>query len=206
MKTGIRPSAATNADSPIQSDFLEDARLKRIIAEEVRFLLKTGLFPADEKDDLAQELYVAVWQAREKHNPTQSNRYTFAKTIVFKRGQNLIDSALRKKNNSAETISTDTVINEDGDAFHEFISLEETEILEGKRTRSKQDFSELRESLNYAMSLLPDESKKICMAILDGETISSLSRKYGVSRTAFRERYLKPIRSVFSAAGMRDFC
>lgn len=207
MTTGTQSSVTEKAVSPHQNDFLFDDRIKRIIINEVRFLLKTGLFQEYEKDDLKQELSIALWRAHEKYNSSHSNRYTFSKAVVIKKAQNMIDSASRRKNSGPqELISTDIVINEDGDTLQELISSDEPEMIEGRRSRSRQETSELIDSLNYAISLLPDEQKEICRAILDGETISSLAHRYGISRTAFRKRYLKSIRKVFVSAGMKDYC
>ena len=55
------------------------------------------------------------------------------------------------------------------------------------------------------MSLLPTKLQEVCREILTGETISSLAKKYKISRMGFHKKYLKPIREVFVFVGLDQF-
>ena len=207
MKSGNLSSAAVKAESacPVETDYF-DKRIKKLITEKDRYLVKTGLFPENMKDDIYQRLSVMLWGSQENFDPQQSNKYTFAKCVLKNRAKNMIDVAVRKQADEPEEMfSIDLVINADGDDYGDMIDSDDAEMSLGNRIRSRIESRELIDSETYAISQLPEESQRICRAILAGETITSLAKAYGISRTAFRKKYLYPIREVFTRLGLDEF-
>lgn len=194
-----------DASSVVKNEYF-DEQLQKIIREKACYLVKTGLWNTSQLDDLCQTLSLIVWNAQQKFDALRSNKYTFAKRVLFNRAKNLIDREARKKNGTPqEIVSLDFVVNDDGDTVADMIDADEYYSTVGNRCRSEYDTMMLRESVMYAMSLLPTKLQEVCREILTGETISSLAKKYKISRMGFYKKYLKPIREVFVFVGLDQF-
>jgi hypothetical protein len=208
MKSGNLSFAANKADSTraVDTDYF-DKRIRKLIMEKVRYLMKTGLFPENIKEDIYQRLSIMLWNAQKNFDFMQSNKYTFARCVLANRAKNMIDAAVRRQDNEpVEMLSIDLVVNADGDEYGDMIDSDDAEMSLGNRVCPRIESLDLRDSEEYAITQLPPESQRICRAILAGETISSLAHMYGISRTAFRKKYLLPTRKVFVEAGLADFC
>lgn len=207
MKSGNLSFAADKADSirSVDTDYF-DKRIRKLIMEKVRYLMKTGLFPENIKEDIYQRLSIMLWNAQKNFDSMQSNKYTFARCVLANRAKNMIDAAVRRQDDEpVEMLSIDLVINADGDEYGDMIDSDDAEMSLGNRVRPRIESLDLRDSEEYAITQLPPESQRICRAILAGETIASLAHMYGISRTAFRKTYIAPIRTVFIRLGLDEF-
>ena len=183
MKSGNLSFAADKADSirSVDTDYF-DKRIRKLIMEKVRYLMKTGLFPENIKEDIYQRLSIMLWNAQKNFDSMQSNKYTFARCVLANRAKNMIDAAVRRQDDEpVEMLSIDLVINADGDEYGDMIDSDDAEMSLGNRVRPRIESLDLR------------------------ETIASLAHMYGISRTAFRKTYIAPIRTVFIRLGLDEF-
>ena len=208
MKSGNLSFAADKADSTrfVDTDYF-DKRIRKLIMEKIRYLMKTGLFPENIKEDIYQRLSIMLWNAQNNFDSMQSNKYTFAKCVLKNRAKNMLDAAVRRRDDEPEEIlSLDVEINEDGDSLGDILNADKILSTISNHVRSGMERIELIECEKQAIEKLPSHLQIICKEILAGDTISSLAKKYHLNRTWFKEKYLLPIRKVFVEAGLADFC
>lgn len=203
----------TNSSSEVQgknstnaTDARFDAQTKRLIRSRAYWLLKTGLFPRYMLDDITQSLSIVIYQASTTFDESKGNFHTYVNHILMNRAKNMIDVEVRKKAAcSVEILNLDEEINEDQVTLGDLISDKSVAALLGKCTRSPYELYELRCLIRQAMDNMPEEYANICQAILDGETISSLARHFGITRSWFREKYFLPIRKSFLEVGLDQY-
>lgn len=203
MKSFIVPSAAVNADAaPFRTENIFDAKTVKIINAVAHQLVKNGCFSSHSEDDVSLQLAIIVHAESPKYLPEKGNFHAFVRSVLSHRAKNLIRDWNKKH---TEVISLDIVVGEEEETMCDTISDDYFQIATGNRVRTETERQDLIDSENYAISQLPDESQRICRAILAGETITSLAKAYGVSRTSFRKKYLYPIRGVFTRLGLDEF-
>lgn len=203
MKSFIVPSAAVNADvAPFCSENVFDEQTVKIINAVAHQLVKNGCFPSHSEDDVALQLALVIHSETPKYRQEKGDFHAFVRSVLTHRAKNLIRDWNKKH---TDIVSLDITVTEDGETMGDMISDDYFQISTGNRVRSETERQDLIDSENYAISQLPVKSQVICKAILAGESISSLARQYGISRTAFRKTYLSPIRKVFLRLGLDEF-
>lgn len=206
MKDTIFPSAAINADSAHSDSGIFSADIRKKIHLQAHVLIKCGWFPEHMKKDLEQELSLVLLAESEHFDPAKSSFPTFAKHVLKKRSLNLIERARTiKAGADIEMLSLDISVNEEGESLVELLDFDSIRIAMGVQSRSRSDMGELCECVAHALTLLNPELREICIAIMDGESISGLARRYGMSRPGFRKAYFPQIQKVFLDAGLGEF-
>lgn len=209
MQERVTKNAALSAASaqPFPSNAFDD-RMMRIIRIQVSRLIKTKLFPEHMRDDLVQKLSCIICSELATYNPERGNVYTYARKIAFNRSINIINHTrvlARRSEEPQDMLSLDQVVNEEMETLGELIDANDVACLMGRQTRCPFEFNDLVNIVCQTMEEMPEEYAAICQAILSGESISSLAKRYGVSRTWFREKYLNPIRKIFIKVGLDQY-
>ncbi|MDD3949245.1 MAG: hypothetical protein PHT43_07255 [Anaerolineaceae bacterium] len=185
-----------------------DDRMVEIIRVQVSRMMKARPFPPHMQDDLVQELSCVINKELPRYNPAKSDVYTFVRMVAFKRSRNCLEyleAKDRQMNSPDEIFSLDEVINDEQETLGDLINEKSVSALLGKCTRSSYELHDLRDLIRQAMDNMPEEYANICQAILDGETISSLARHFGITRSWFREKYFLPIRKSFLEVGLDQY-
>jgi RNA polymerase sigma factor (sigma-70 family) len=161
------------------------------------------------REDLEQELLVILHNESRNFDPAKSSFSTFAKRVLANRSQNHIRNVLTAARHNGEygieNISIYERVGSDGKIVGDFINFDEVRIQMGYQSRSECEMKELRECIDLALSRLPVASREICLAILRGETVSSLAKAHGMDVSWFRAKYLSSLRPIFIDAEINGF-
>jgi hypothetical protein len=182
----------------------EDAH--RTIEVTARGLIrKCNLTPAD-LGDIISELTLDLLEHLPLHDDRRSAFGTFARIVVAGKSKRILRDLLRhKRTDQRDTESLDAPAGCDEDG-HEVVlgdtlDADETAIGLGYRRRSRHGEAILQLDVTAVLSRLPRDLQECCSCIMEGRSVSEMARERGISRAAFRDRVIAPIRQAFRDAG-----
>jgi len=172
-----------------------------------RRLIREGGFRPEDFDDIRSEITTYALRQLRRHDVRMARLTTFVSMVV----RDAANSLLRRRSvrrswypAGAASLEADTGCDEDGveTALVNLLDGDDTSIGMGYRRRSRHEEAMLRLDVDAVVSLLPDNLRACCAAIMDGRSISDLARESGMPHSTFRDCFIAPIRHAFEEAGM----
>lgn len=171
-------------------------------------LIDEGAFDASEREDLIQELTLALVERTPKFDPDRAKWSTFVKTVVRRRA-----ISLRRRQNAAcrsdgrEVASLDAWIDdEDGQVISlaNYIREDQSLVYLAEDHRSDEERADLEFDVDAVASTLSPELQDLCRR-LKRQSQAEIARDLAIPRTTLVRR-IRKLREAFDAAGMRDYC
>lgn len=181
---------------------------RRVIQREsLRLCRGLGLGPND-REDIAQELWVAVFGAIDRHDPARASLDTFIDRVVQSAAV-----AIRRRLRRRKRAPDRPVVSLDGDvtgasapeddmptSLGATVSASDQSRLTGHEPRDASADMEAAEAVEIALSLMPDDVREIARRLMGG-TVASVARDMGVSRQTIR-RACRDIRAYIERVGI----
>ena len=166
---------------------------------------RCGLTRAD-LDDLISELTLDLIEHLPRHDARRSAFGTFVRVVVTGKSKRILRDLCRRKRTDereAESLDAPAGTDEDGNeiSLGDTLDADDTAILQGGRTRSRHEEAVLRLDVTAVLSRLPRGLQECCAGFMEGRSVSELARESGLSRSAFRDCVIAPLRQVFGDAG-----
>ncbi len=169
----------TSYPGGITPETLFDERTERIIKAQADRLVTTGLFEQQEREDVENELRVVLAYEMAKYDPAK-DRYTFAATVLAKRGVNAIIKRRNYLRDNPRPLSLDEPINgENGETFLDIIpsdDLPADEIVCRKE--------ELNNRIEKLLASLAPRDRDICMGVMEGKGLLEIARNVGMTHSS----------------------
>jgi RNA polymerase sigma factor (sigma-70 family) len=181
----------------------ESARL--LIQIKAGQLCRRGFCPS-EREDIEQELWLAVLRQAERFDPLRASLETFLDRVVGRGVILLWRSRNRRKRGSGVTpcsLESQFLVTAEGrKPLGEVISSEDGARRMRTHVPDAMARSEETEAVEHALAQMPEWLREICRRLTTG-TVASVARELGVSRHRIR-RALAEARPYFEEAGLEN--
>jgi len=182
----------------VRFDRFEEWFIKR----QAQKLVADAGFPADEIEDIQQEMRLYILQRMLRFDKDKSARHTYVVMAVRYCTTMLVRQRYAAKRNSGKPLQSldDTVFDQDGQEadFHEMLDRDARRTTDGDREREERQ--DLILDVRRVVASLPEHLRQWC-AILGELGIREASRKFHIPLTRLRQIKAE-IHTAFKAAGL----
>lgn len=182
---------------------LTDGFAAKLIRRKSKELVGKAGFTRSDRDDIEQDLRIALFERFEQFDPEVAHWNVFATTIIERQVATMLRQRSAEKREYCRGVTSLSTPVEDADgALTELarqIGEEHLARLTGLAVRSHEDAVDLRHDLEVILSKLPDDLREICER-LKSESIADIVRDRNVPRTNVY-RLLEWLREFFEAEG-----
>lgn len=190
LNTALKPFP-TSYPGGITPDTLFDARTERIIGAQADKMVATGLFEQFERDDVANDLRVILAYEMANYDPARA-RYTFAATVLAKRGINEIIKRGNYLRDNPRPISLDRPVGgAAGETFAGPVSSEDYAAFWSGRAAGGCE--RLRKDVEALLASLDATDASICRMLMDGRSIRDIASRLGMTHAGVRYHIMKVI-------------
>ncbi len=186
-------------------DFVVTEYVKALIQVKARQLCRRSDFNANEREDIEQELLLAVLQQIERFDSTRASLKTFLDRIVSRAAAMLLRSRKRqKRGNGMQPLSleSDCTIGDDLKSLSNTVSSKDVANRLGTLSEDSIARLEQTEAIDVAMAKMPERLRDICRRLMSG-TVASVARELGISRHQVRQA-IDEARHYFEEAGLEN--
>ncbi|MGF1580275.1 MAG: RNA polymerase sigma factor [Gemmataceae bacterium] len=180
-----------------------DKFTRGLIRRKAKQLVRRPAFFHLDGEDVAQELFLRVWQQVPKFSAAKSHIKTFVTTIVERYVANMVrDSVAQKRTPPSRLVSlSNHVCHEDGEVTSRasVISNQDAHNRLGFSPRSDEERAKLRLEVEDVLARLSPSDRDICK-LLQNLSTSEAARELGLPRTTLLSR-IHHIRRQFEKAG-----
>jgi len=204
-------SRKVSAEGPVVSEGLsQQVRLDRSEDQFIRWLASQMIgqagFTRDDREDIEQDIRLAVLQRLPRFDPAKSSRHTFVSLVARRCAASLLAHQRADKRNNGDWLQSlnENVIEEDGTEveFHETVATDRRRP--GPHDRHSGDgFRDLVLDVQRVVDSLPGYLRPWC-AMLGELDIREASRRFGIPRSKIH-RIKAEIRTAFEAAGLEVY-
>ena len=189
----------------LTTDFLLDHRTLRIINSKASDLVRTGLFPPYEEEDLREDIRLDLWSKMPKYDPSQLNAdpYKFAGSVVANYGKNLLNRRNYEIANGRPTVSLSEMANED-ETIGDQIAEDQGGPLCGCSMPSVR-LQEMREAVSYFLTTLKPLPQAISVLLLLGFSNRAIAKKFRRTERMIRKIIASELLPAAIDAGLDDF-
>ena len=158
--------------------------LHRQVDYHLRRVSVKNLPPHLDRDDLRQEMFVAVFQSQPSFDPARSSQNTFQDRVIRKNLRKQLSSFRWRKNQGEESLEDEAAASSDA-RFHELSACEK---------------SVFQNEVRAVVETMPDDLR-LCCELLMYYTPKEAAAKLRIS-TGCVMRRMQSIRTIFCNAGM----
>jgi len=172
-----------------------------------RGLIGKGCFSPGDFDDIRSEITIYTLGQLPRFKAGKAKMRTFVNMVVRDGAVVLLRRRLAKKRwyrMAPASLEGDVGRDEDGAEvpLMDLLDGDEAAVSMGYRPRSRHEEAMLRLDVSAVVSMLPDNLRACCAAIMDGRTPTQVARESGIPHSTFRDHVIAPIRRALRAAGM----
>lgn len=179
---------------------------KALIQAEAGQLCRRKEFSPSEREDIEQELWLAVLQQAERFDPARASLDTFLERVVSRAVAFLLRSRTRRKRAGGVlplSLESDfTTTGEGLKPLSDTISSEDVARWLGTQSVDPMARMEQTEAIDSALARMPERLRDICRRLMTG-TVASVARELGISRHQVR-KVLEEARPYFEEAGLEN--
>jgi RNA polymerase sigma-70 factor (ECF subfamily) len=178
-----------------------------LIRCKARQLLGKAGFTWSDVEDLEQEMILELIQRFPKFDPAKAAHSTFAARIVEHKISKLFRHRRREmRDYRRESCSLDDTIEDaEGETIWRActINQDEAAIRLGRRTRTREEETQLRIDISLVLAKLPDDLREIAGQLLT-KSVAEVARDLGIPRTTLYES-VKRLRPFFEDTALRNY-
>ena len=174
------------------------------IQAKARQLCRRKEFSPSEREDIEQELWLAVLEKAERFDPARARLETFLDRVVSRAAAMLLRSRKRRKRgNGVLPLSLESDFTSTGEGLKplsETVFLADVARRLGTQSADPVERLEQTEAIECALAQMPERLRDICRRLMTG-TVASVARELGISRYQVRKA-LEEARPYFEEAGL----
>lgn len=168
----VRPFPASYPGG-ITPDTLFDERTERIVKAQADRMVACGNFVQHERDDIENRLRVVLAYEMAGYDPSK-DRYTFAATVLAKRGTDM----MRHRSRHPEQGYSNLSLNEQAGDGMEFVDLiSDEDYHEGWGRGNAAEGDGLDKMTGALLNGLNDEDRALCEMLMAGKTFREIAEK-----------------------------
>jgi len=187
---------------PQGKPFVVTEYAKALVQAKARQLCRRNFSPS-EREDIEQELWLAVLQQAERFDPARASLETFLDRVVSRAAAMLLRRSKRHKRASGcqpLSLESDFIATGEGlKPVSEVVSSEDVARRLGTQSADPIARLEQTEAVEYALAQMPERLRDICRRLMTG-TVASVAHELGISRYQVRNA-LEEARPYFEQAG-----
>jgi RNA polymerase sigma-70 factor (ECF subfamily) len=186
---------------------LTDYALETVHHKARQLVGKAG-YTKDDLDDIKQDLLVDLLERLQRFDSAKATYNMFVACVVDRKISNMLrDHQAEKRDRRREDCSLNDEI-DDGDEVPvqrlATMSQDKYDIRTGRSPWSAEEREHLRLDIETVLAGLPPDLRRAA-ELLQTLPTAQVAREMGVARATFYHKYLKRLRAVFAAKGMRDY-
>ncbi len=178
---------------------------KKVIEGYAGKLLRSPHFQSYEKDDLVQELGIALWQSMETFDAGVAHFNCYATTVISRTAKSMLRQRRRLKRTSPRDARSSTSSEEVGSAEPMHLGpVTEHDASRRLQTehRSLCESVDLREDVESVLQTLPSSLEETARALMQHPT-SAAAKRLRISRATLHRR-IDLLREHFAAAALNE--
>lgn len=189
-----------------QYDGIDEYAVKLIGHKASQLVGKYG-FTKTDREDLEQEIALALLLALPKYDSERGQRSTFISRVVDHSISDMIEARKAAKRDYRLCTSSldDRLVKDENDATELIDTVDQDDYLirTGSQSRSAAELQDLRLDVERLINKLPDDLRELCLQ-LKSANVSQVSSDTGTSRSTIY-RKLKILRVIAEAFGLGDY-
>lgn len=189
-----------------QYNGIDECAVKLIRSKATQLVGKYG-FTESDREDLEQEIALALLLALPKYDSERGQRSTFISRVVNHSISDMIEARKAAKRDYRLCICSlnENLLYEDGTVAERLEAIDRDGCLRrtGKSDQSEVALQDLRIDVNRLISKLPGDLRRLCLQ-LQSANVSQVSNDTETSRSTIY-RKLKKLRVIFEAVGLADY-
>lgn len=178
----------------------------RLIRRKARQLANHDNFTPSDRDDIAQDLWLHLFENLPKFDPDKGNIFAFIVTVVERETAAIWRKYRAEKRDTCRCSSLNLSIRADDGTRVELASTITEDAPHprlGQRRRHFEHGVDMAHDVTMVLEQLTPEMRDLCER-LKTQTLSEIARDLGVPRTTLDSR-LKKLRAHFEEAGLREY-
>ena len=187
-------------------DFIVTESTKALIQAKAGQLCRRREFSPSEREDIEQELWLAVLQHAERFDPARASLETFLDRVVSRAVAVLLRSRKRRKRgNGMQPLSLESDFTTTGEGLKplsDTISSEDVARRLGTQSVDPMARLEETEAVESALARMPERLRYICRRLMTG-TVASVARELDISRHQVRKA-VDEVRPYLEEAGLEN--
>lgn len=172
-----------NGYKGVGPEILPDDVLRHIDYMAEKLSEREKSFPAGAKEDIMQELVIAVLDSRKCYDAARSKFYTFAQRVVKRKIGRILRDMKNRRLKDLFVPLTEKEETERGETVTE--ESDRSQLEEYIRVQRKESWCE---DVMEKIRLLPEDMQKICEHLMMGEGQREICRKLGMARMTYYRR------------------